>query len=80
MKIKYRPMSELPFKSCDVILCSKWFELRITPYSAKYNKFGVRDSYTEEEAAELAADKSLYIGWAYAAELVWQMVVEYEAV
>ena len=79
MKIKYHNMHEFPMKTCDVILCSQWFELRTTPYSAKYGKFGVRDHYTEEEAKDLAVEEDLYLGWVYADELAWQMVVEHEA-
>lgn len=76
MKIKYHPMDEKPMKSCEVIICTKWADLRLYPFSYKHNKFGIKDSEDPNEIT--ACDESLYYGWVYADELAWQMVAEHE--
>jgi len=67
MKIKYHPMDEKPVKSCEVIICTKWADLRLYPFSYKHYKFGIRDSEDPNEIT--ACDESLYYGWIYADEL-----------
>ena len=79
MQIKFHSMNERPKKSCNVVLCTEWFELNILPYSYKYYRFGLRDTDPAEDVEVRAANVEYYLGWVYADELVWQMVVEHEA-
>lgn len=78
MFVKYHSMEEKPTKSCEVILCSKWFSLTVLPFSYKYYAFGIRDTDDEADLETIKASTDVYVGWCYADELVWQMEVEHE--
>ena len=79
MELNYHPMTDRPAISCKTIMLTKWFDLYIMPYSKKYDGFGLKDEDAMEEKQDFKADEDVYIGWAYADELRWQMVKEHEA-
>lgn len=78
MELNYHPMTDRPAISCKTIMLTKWFDLYIMNYSHKYDCFGLKDEDSLEENAMLKADEDVYLGWAYADELRWQMVKEHE--
>ena len=74
MEINYHPMTDRPMISCKTIMLTRWFDLYIMTYSKHYDAFGLRDEDSLEERQDCKADEDVYIGWAYADELRWQMV------
>ena len=78
MEINYHPMTDRPAISCKAIMLTKWFDLYIMTYSRKYDSFGLSDDDVLEERSDVKVNEDVYVGWAYADELRWQMVKEYE--
>ena len=75
LKIKPHSPDEKPRHSCKVIMAMKWQEPLIIDYSEKHNAWNCIDKYSEEDAEHLKMDTENMIGWVYADEIFWQIVL-----
>ena len=75
LKIKPHSPEEKPSHSCQVIMAMTYQKPITIDYSEKYDAWNCIDGITEEDAALMSMDTDNMIGWVYADEVFWQIVL-----